>query len=213
MSKEGIKNDLLELLRARFKPHDFVLNKGLAEFTKKQKDGWNKFHLNFLNRKSWWEINLGMLIRKDIIENIYHQASYFEPKYHKTTPSLGISVEKFINDGKEYRCYLNSEADIEKCADYIENLFIKIALPFFERYDNLREMDEAVNIKSGKSIFSGLKYEGNLGIILAKLVANPDYAFFLEKYRSYYKGLSNGFYLPEYEKLIKVLNDITPTLG
>jgi hypothetical protein len=208
MSKEVLKKDLLESLRDPLEAYGFVLNKGLAEFTKKQKGGWNKFQLVFLNRKAGWEIDLGMLIRKDVIENIYHQASYFDPKYHKTTPSLGIAIEKFINDGNEYRCYLNLESDIESCADYIENLFIKVALPFFEQYDNLRKMDEAVNIKSGISIFSGLKYEGNLGIILAKLVKNPDYDFFLEKYLNYYKTLANGFYLQEYEKLVKVLDTI-----
>lgn len=206
MKKEVLKKNLLELLSDHLKGYGFILNKGLADFTKKQKGGWNKFQLIFLNREGGWEINMGMLIRKDIIENIYHQVSSFDPKYHKTTPSLGITIEKFINNGNEYRCYLSSESDIKKCADYIENLFIKVVMPFFEQYDNLEKMDEAVNIKNGISIFSGLKYEGSLGIILAKLVGNPDYDFFLEKYLNYYKRLSNGFYLPEYEKLIKVLD-------
>ncbi len=208
MSKEKNKNSLLELLRDRLKAYDFILNKGLAEFTKRQKDGWNKFHLIFLSRKAGWEINIGMLIRKNLVEDIYHLASYFEPKYHKTTPTLGITIEKLINDGKEYRCYLNSENDIEKCVGYIENLFIKVALPFFEEYNSLKKMDEVVNIKNGASIFSGPIYGGNLGIILAKLVKNLDYAFFLEKYRNYYDNFSDGFYLPEYEKLIKVLDTI-----
>ena len=198
MGKEKGKNNLLELLRERLKAHDFDLNKGLAEFTKKQKDGWNKFHLIFLNREAGWEINIGMLIRKNVVEDIYHQASYFEPKYHKTTPTLGITIEDFINDGKEYRCYLNSENDIEKCIEYIENLFIKVALPFFEEYNSLKKMDEVVNIKNGTSVFSGPIYGGNLGIILAKLVNNPDYAFFLEKYHNYYCNFCDGFYLPEY---------------
>ena len=207
MSKEKNKNSLLEFLSAPLKAYDFSLDKGLPGFTKKQKDGWNKFHLIFLNRDAGWEINIGMLIRKNIVENIYHQASYFEPKYHKTTPTLGIAVEKFINDGKQYRCYLNSENDIEECLKYVENLFVKVALPFFDEYDSLEKMDKAVNIKNGRSIFSGLKYEGNLGIILAKLVKNPDYNFFLEKYRDYYTHFSDGFYLPEFEKLVKVLDD------
>ena len=208
MSKELNKNKILELLRDRLKVHGFILNKRLSEFTKKQKDGWDKFHLIFLNRYEGWEIDIGMLIRKNLVEDIYHKASYFEPEYHKTTPTLGITVEDFINDGKKYRCFLNSENDIEKCAKYIENLFVKVVLPFFEEYNSLKKMDEAVNIKNGTSIFSGLKYEGNLGIILAKLVKNPDYNFFLEKYRNYYIHFSNGFYLSEFEKLIKVLESL-----
>jgi len=210
MSKEVLKKNLLDLLRPRFKASDFTLNKELGEFVKKQKGGWEKFQLIFLNRKDTWEINLGMLIRKDVIEDIYHQASSFDKKYQKGTPTIGITVEKYINDGKEHRCYLGSEDDIERCAQYIENLFLKVAKPFFEEYDNIKAMDKAVNIKNGCSIFSGLKYEGNLGIILAKLVKNPDYDFFLEKYLNHYKTLANGFYLPEYLKLVKVLDTPPP---
>jgi len=213
MSKEAIKKNLLELLKGNLKSHGFVLNKELAEFTKRKKGGWHKFHLIFLNRTAGWEINLGMLIRLDIVENIYHQASYFDAKYHKTTPTLGITIKKFINDGNDYSCYLNTESDLEKCAGYVENLFRIVAIPFFQEYDNLRKMDEAINIKNGTSIFSGLKYEGCLGIILAKLVGNPEYDFFLEKYFNYYKSFSDGFYLPEYEKLIKVLDAVTLSIG
>src|ERR1700753_2794593 len=111
MNKKALKESQLELLHDLLKEYGFVLNKRQGEFTKKLKGGWDKFQLIFLNRDNGWEINFGMFIRKDAIEDIYHQASYFEPKYHKTTPSLGISIEKFINDGNEYRCYLSSEAD------------------------------------------------------------------------------------------------------
>jgi hypothetical protein len=208
MRKEINKNKLLELVHDRIKKHGVRLNKRLAEFTEKQKDGWNKFQLIFLNRHKGWGINIGMLIRKNLVEDIYHQASYFAPEYHKTTPTIGITVESFINDGKKNRCYLNSENDIVTCMNYIEDLFIKIVLPFFKEYDSLEKMDEAVNIKNGISIFSGLKYEGNLGIILAKLVKNPDYTFFLKKYRDYYIHFSDGFYLPEFEKLTKVLETL-----
>jgi len=208
MSIKTSKEKLLELLAPPFKAHDFVLNKQLGEFTRRRTAGWEKFQLIFLKRKDGWEINLGMLIRKDIIENIYHQASSFDPKYHKTTPTLGITVEKFRNDGNEYRFYLSSDSDIEKCTNYIEDLFIKVALPFFEQYDNLGTMDKAVNVKNGESIFSGLKYQGNLGIILAKLMKSPDYDFFLKKYYNYYKNLSCEFYLPEYEKLLKILDSL-----
>lgn len=208
MNKQNTKDVLLKLLSEQLKSYDFVLNKKDAEFVKKDQEGWLKYQLIFLNRDAGWEINLGMLIRKNIIENIYHQASYFEPKYHETTPTLGITVENFINNNKEYRCYLRSEKDIQTCLEFVMQTFTKIALPFFEKYNNIEEMDKAINIKSGNSIFSGLKYGGTLGIILAKLTKNRDYEFFLNKYWKYYADFSNGFYLPEYEKLVKVISTL-----
>jgi hypothetical protein len=206
MEKNKLKINLLEKLSPFFKDLNFSLNKSVCEFTERCRWGWNKFHLIFLDRQYGWEINLGMLIRYHFVEDIYHKASYYEAKYHKTTPTIGISIEKFINDGKDYRCYLNSEDDIDICVNYIKTLFIKIAVPFYEKYDNLENLEEAINIENGASLFSGLKYEGNVGLILAKIVQNPNYDLLLEKYHKYYENLNDGFYLPEFKMLVKVLD-------
>ncbi|QKJ30367.1 hypothetical protein HQ865_11560 [Mucilaginibacter mali] len=208
MNKETNKNTLLELLHNRFKQYNYSLNRSLAEFTKREPDGWSKFQLIFLNRDAGWEINIGMLIRKNVVEDLYHKVSSFEPKYQKTTPTVGITVENLLDDNKKHRCYLNSNEDIENCVYYIEKIFRDIALPFFRQYNEIGNIEKAVNVKNGKSIFSGLKYEGNLGVILAKLVRNPDYPFFVEKNRNYYTTLNDGYFLPQYEKLLEILAEI-----
>jgi hypothetical protein len=208
MSKQKNKTRLLELLGLHLKPYGFALNKNRAEFTKREKSGWNKFQLIFLNRSAGWEIDPGMLIRQNVVEDIYHKASSYEPKYHKTTPTVGITVEKIIDDGRQHRCYLNSSEDIEECLNYIAGIFADVVLPFFVKYSTMEALDKAVNVKSGKSIFSGLKYEGSVGLILARLSKNPEYFFFLDKYRRYYIDLNDGYYLPDYERLITVLDDL-----
>lgn len=172
------------------------------------KDGWEKFHLIFLVRSEGWEINPGVLIRKNVVEDIYHKASYFEVKYHKTTPTIGIPLENFNNDGNKYRLTLTSEADIIPCYHRLLFLFNDVAISFFEKYSSLEELDREVNIESRKSVFSGLKYEGNLGIILARLANNLHYHKLENKYRNYYKQLANDFYPPEYEIVIEVLKSI-----
>lgn len=207
ISKEGNRNKLLELLQNQLIGYGFNLNKGLAEFTKKKEDGWNKFQLIFLNRDDGWEINTGLLIRINFVEDIYHRASSYELKYQKTTPTIGITVENLVSYTEKHRYYLNSDEEIKDGVDYFVRIFEDIALPFFNKYNDIVTIEQAVNIKNGKSIFSGLKYEGNLGIILAKLVDNPDYFYYVEKYRKYYSELNNGYYLPEYEKLLIILTE------
>ncbi|NML63985.1 hypothetical protein HHL22_02090 [Hymenobacter sp. RP-2-7] len=159
-------------------------------------------------RSESWEINPVMLLRKNVVEDIYHKASYYEVKYHKTTPTIGIALENFNNDGNPYRLQLARQEDITFCHNRLAGLFQNVAIPFFEKYDRLDELDKEVNIISRKSLFSGLKYEGNLGIILAKLVDNPNYYKLEEKYREYYQQFSNGFYLSEYEGVVKILKSI-----
>ena len=208
MTNRELRNSLLDLLALEVKPCDFVLNKAQAEFTNRLKDGWEKFQLIFLTRSEGWEINPGVLIRKNVVEDIYHKASYFEAKYHKTTSTIGIPLENFNNDGNMYRLTLSIESDIIPCYNRLVLLFNDVAIPFFEKYNKLEELDREVNIENRKSVFSGLKYEGNLGIILAKLVNNPHYSKLEEKYRNYYKQLANGFYLPEYEGIVEVLKSV-----
>lgn len=205
MTNIELRNALLERLALDFAPYGFVLNKALAEFTKRSAQGWEKFQLIFLVRSNGWEINPAMLIRINVVEDIYHKASYFETKYHKTTPTVGIPLENFINDGKGYRFDLTSEADIEHCYQNIMTLFKKAVVPFFLQYNNIEQLDKEVNVESSKSIFSGPKYEGNLGIILAKLAHNPRQNQLENKYRSYYQQFSNGFYLAEYEGIVEAL--------
>jgi hypothetical protein len=208
MTNRELRNSLLDLLALELKPAGFVLNKAQAEFTKRLKDGWEKFQLIFLTRSEGLEINPVVLLRKNLVEDIYHKASYFETKYHKTTSTIGIALENFHNDGNGYRLSLASETDILPCYHRILYLFNNVAIPFFEKYSSLEELDREVNTETRESIFSGPKYEGNLGIILAKLVDNPHYFKLEEKYRNYYKQIDNGFYLSEYEGIIEVLKNV-----
>jgi hypothetical protein len=84
------------------------VNKSLAEFTKRTSEGWHKFQLVFLSCANGWEIIPAMLIRKNVVEDLYHRASFFDAKYHKTTPNIGITVEKLRNDEQSYRFVLKS---------------------------------------------------------------------------------------------------------
>ncbi|MBO2008904.1 hypothetical protein [Hymenobacter negativus] len=205
MTNRELRNALLERLASYLAPYGFVLNKALAEFTKRSAEGWEKFQLIYLVRSNGWEINPAMLIRINTVEDIYHKASYFETKCHKTTPTVGIPLEDFINDGKGYRFDLNSEADIERCYQNIMMLFKKVVVPFFSQYNDIEQLDKEVNIENRESIFSWAIYKGSLGIILAKLVDNPKYNQLEEKHRIYYQQFADGFYLDEYEGVAKVL--------
>lgn len=208
MTNNELKDVALSYLSTELEKSGFKLNKSLAEFTRKDKEGWQKFQLIFLTRNAGWEINLGMLIRKNVVEDIYHRASYYEPKYHKSTPTIGITIQEYLNDGEEHRYYLNSESDLDSCIGGIIKEFKSVALPFFDKYQSVEAIEKAINVKNGKSIFAGVKYEGNMGIILAKLVNNPDFDYYKNQYLKYYTKKDDGFYLEEFENILKELKNI-----
>lgn len=202
MIKIELKNNFQTSVSSVLLKYNFKLNKQTGEFTKKTAYGWDKFHLIFTNKWNGWEIDFGMLIRIDVIENIYHKGSYYEKKYHKTTPTVGITIEDYLNNGEEYKMQLN-ELNIYECFVETVELFENIALPFFQKYHSIENLDKAINMDSGNSIFSGIKYEGNLGIILAGITGNSNFNLLERKYRDYYTNTYKGFYLQEFENILK----------
>ncbi len=207
MTNRDLRNALLALLKVEFEPYGFVLNKAKAEFTRRVPDGWQKLQLVFLVRSEGWEINPALLVRKNVVENLYHQASYFEAKYHKITPTIGLPIADFIQDGHDYRFHLNTEADLSPAFQDLVALFKQVAIPFFQQYDSLKDIEKEVNTETRKSIFPWLN-QGSVGLILAKLVASPQYDQLEKRYRSYYEQLSKGFYLSEYEGVVELLKNI-----
>ncbi|MBF9237664.1 hypothetical protein I2I05_09680 [Hymenobacter sp. BT683] len=208
MTSRDLRNALLTAVAADLLPFGFVLNRAQAEFTQRTPDGWNKVQLVFLWQNPGWEIKAGFLIRLHRVEQIYHQASYFEPKYHRSTPTIGIPLENLLTNGQTSCATLCTAADVAPCLEWMKGLFEDQAQPFFARYHAIPVLEQAVNAAPGTGLFSGLKYEGNVGMILAKLVDSPAYTQLQQRYRKHYEWLANGFYLPEYEKLLKVLEEI-----
>lgn len=213
MTKTELRKYFQLLLVEELKKYNFSLNKQDSEFTRKTKHGWDKFQLIFLERKEGWEIDFGLLIRLHEIENIYHKGSYYEKKYQNSTPTVGISIENYLNDGNVHRLNIKSIDDANIFYTDVIKYFEEIAIPFFDKYSSIEELDKAINVKEGKSIFSGLKYSGSLGIILAGLNNNVDFIFFEKKYREYYKTFCKGFYLKEFEDILKEIKLINPAIS
>lgn len=205
ITKTEIKNSYQALLATELLKYGFKLNKQTSEFTQKTSYGWNKFQLIFLKRNSGWEVGFGMLIRLDEVEKIYHMGSYFEEKYHHTTPTIGITIGTYKKNEDEYKLFINEDSDLNECYLKTIEFFKKNAIEFYQEYNTIEALDKAINIEVGDSIFSGLKYEGNLGIILAGLSNNPNFSFFEQKYRDFYKKEYKGFYLKEYEDVLKAV--------
>ncbi|WP_210521694.1 hypothetical protein [Hymenobacter terricola] len=131
MTSRDLRNTLLSAVAADLLPFGFVLNRALAEFTQRPPDGWNKFQLVFLWRNPQWEIKVGLLIRFHLVEQIYHQASFYEPRYHRTTPTIGIPLEKLLLKGQALSGTLGTDTDISPCQKWIMQCFTYQALPFF----------------------------------------------------------------------------------
>lgn len=204
--KDFLKQKLLKKISGKLYKEDFTLNKSLAEFTKKNIGGWNKFQIVFLDRSNKWELNPSMLIRKNVVEGIFHQISEFEPRYQKGTPTIGVSIEEYVSNGGKYRFILSEEGEIDEIAESLIKIFHEIALPFFSKFDSLEEIESAVNKDPNDILLTGGIFKGFKGIILARLLNRPNYIELSKTYSRYYQKFSNGFYLHEYNNLLNLLD-------
>jgi len=199
--RDFLKNAILERLEKKLVIYGFNLNKSLPGFRKKTVYGWQDFHLVFLIRHKGWEIKPGLLVRFNIIEDIYHQVSSFEKKYQKGTHTIGVSIEDLEKNEMKGRFDLYEESQI----DYVENklfeLFKSIALPFFDMYSNIKAIDKVLNGNPENTSLTGSIFKGTKSLIIAKLLEREDFAKLEQIYQTYYENFANGFYLSEYSKL------------
>jgi hypothetical protein len=206
--REFLKTELLKELEFDLKEKGFQLNKSLAEFTKKNKDGWFKYQIVFLQTDDGWIIKPCVLLRFNIIENIFHETSGFEDKFQKGTPTIGTAIEDYLKDSNSYRYTLTNEDQINGLGKELQLLFYNFVLPFFEKYNSLKVLDEALNTDTKDTSLTGNIFKGSKALIIAKLLNRKNYNELETTYLNYYKEFADGFYLPGFEKLIKKLKDL-----
>src|SRR5882762_6657164 len=102
--KDFLRHELLRILELAIRDQGFILNKSTHWFTQRTESGWNRFQLIFLNRESHWEIVPEISVRRDQVEDIYHQISHFERKYQKNTSTVGLKIEEYlVSEGQQSR--------------------------------------------------------------------------------------------------------------
>lgn len=205
INKESLRVALLLKLGEQLNVMGFTLNKSQSEFKKTLSLGWEKYQIVFLKREFGWELKPSLLLRIDKIENIFHEISGFEEKYKNGTHTIGISIEDYLHDGNKYRYSLTHENQVDEISRELFNVFNKVALPFFEKYSSLAAIEEVLNQNPYDTSLTGSIFKGYKTIIMAKLMQRNNFNDLVNIYQKYYSEFSNGFYLPEYEKLVEVL--------
>ena len=201
-----LKNEVLARLDEKLKSFGYKLSKSMCEFTKKTDFGWNKYQIVFLIRDHGWELKPSLLLRFDVVENLFHQISDFDKKYQKGTPTIGTSIECLSDSSiTQTKFELIDEAQINCVVNDLVELFESIAVPFFEKFDKLSSIDEKLNSNIEDTSLTGDIFKGTKSLIIAKLMKRQDFDKLECAYQSYYENFSNGFYLPEFLRLKELL--------
>lgn len=199
--REFLRNELLRGVEEKIVESGFKLTKSDTSFTRKTAYGWEKYSVTFLLNEDGWTIATGLLIRFNNVEDFFHQRSGFEKKYQKGTPTIGTPIEALGIKRITERFDISEENDIEPAVNILVSIFNGVALEFFDTFNNLEEIEKAVNDDVNSTFLTGPIFKGMKGLILAHFVANKDIRKLDVEYYRYYESFSDGFYLDTYNNI------------
>jgi hypothetical protein len=207
------RKKLLAVLKPRMQERGYRLQSVSDRFVRSVGDFSYRYHTRFLNGSQGVEVEPEIGIRSEAVEYIFHKTSTYAPQYHSGTPTIGASLVNLEGvDLMTYRCPVTTDDDVLPVADKLMVLFETKAIPYFERYGSLEAIDHLLNDRLDERVPGcsfGLPRETR-GLIVAKLVARPNYQELVEFYRSRIVKVSSGFHVPQFEALVASLETLQP---
>lgn len=195
------------------------VGKRLAEFgfePKLARDGFirvhdgvaDQFQLACKDAKTGYRIQPSVGVRIERVEQIFHQTSGFERKFHDNTSTMGTSVGTLLG-GSPRACQflLDSDSDIPSVTESVVGVFRDTALPYFEQWRLLSRIDAELNDDPAKrTVHRGLAwFRCSTGIIVAKLVGRTNYEQLATFYTDVMRKDNKGFYFERFDSLLRSL--------
>lgn len=131
------------------------------------------FQLVCLDGKPGLRVQPNVAVRINLVEDIFHQTTGFEPKYQKDTPTIGGAIGNLVaNDNCAAEFLLESSDQVPEISRQIVDTFLDLALKYYERFTQLTEIDKEQNEnlldRTPNRAASWLR--ASSGIIVAKLL-------------------------------------------
>lgn len=221
LSKDELRQRLIEAVGNHLYPLGFMWDdEGDYFFRDNGSLEWH-YYTTFLDYYGDWKISPSIGVRVKKVEEIFHKTSGFEKADQRFGCTVGCSVrdyvEKFLPDcaiERTFDCEIQKRGDIAKSAEFLCELFDTFAMPFFEKYLDLHEIDHALNdYPDNLRILGAAMYSERMGMIVAKILNRKDYDELVQKYSKELKARANGFYLPGFEALVLYLKENPPNAG
>lgn len=216
--RRDLRRGLIEAIALRLSTDGFKFWAATSSFIRRSNDKTDWFVLTFLDPYDHpgWEIELGMGLRIECVEDIFHRTSRWNPKAQAETLTIGGSIGKiFPGDSHAYNFFIDSSVDIPHVAAAIIDVFQERALPYFAKYCSLQEIDRELNSFPAQAtphrVMTWLRC--STGLIVAKLVDRPDYEQLVDIYTSTLRRKDRGFYLSRFEDLVRSLETVHTEFG
>lgn len=205
----NLKVELLQNLEKYLEPFGFNLVKSKEWFKKKERDRILFFWIVFYKDLYGFRVAPTLAIRFNQIEEIFHRFSGYEKKYQGDTHTIVTEIWRLKNDRASYEYQLASTEDISSITDELILVFKDCADTYFKKHISLNDIDSLLNNEPNQeSIHQIMDYARcSRGAITAKLCHRNDYDEIVSIYRQRMQDQDHGFYLSQFDALLKFLNE------
>jgi hypothetical protein len=211
MKSSDLKEQVSLAVKNIFAENGFAYKKTSNEFSRDKNDFSYIFNILQSSWPDHFSLSFRLFIRHKEIEKYYDSIL---GKSHGIT--MGNTIERISKspDGKGVKngsmfITIFADEDIEPAAESIQSYFSDLALPYFEKYQALKEVDEIFNnppFGHCPADVGGIFAERCIkGLIVARLVNNPDYSKLVSIYDEAIKETRNEASMENYRKVKEYL--------
>jgi hypothetical protein len=206
-----LKIAMFESIRQQLMGEGFILQAPKHRFIRRRDGITYIFQLVCLEARPGWRIQPDVAVRIDRVEEIFHRTSGFEPRYQKDTPTVGGAIGNIMQgDNRACEFLLESDSDIASVSQESVRVFREFAVPYFNRFSSLSEIDAELNDapteRTPHRVAPWLRCAP--GLIVAKLTGRPNYDQLVDIYGDVMRRSDEGFYLKRFEALVKSLESV-----
>jgi hypothetical protein len=202
-----VKEAIASGLGNKFKRDGFVYKKTINQFEKIQGDFTSIFNILITAWSSCYSIDVRLYISQKQIEKIYEN---IVGKSQKLT--IGNTINriyaspdgrKVVNGNLVINIYFDE--DVEAAVESLKNYYNTIAKPYFEKYQDLKSINNIMNNApfehNPADVGGAFDSRCMKGLIVARLVNNPNYEQLVQTYDEAIKGTMDSESIENYYKV------------
>lgn len=145
VKKPNLKAMLFAELEDALTKVGFNFFEDISWFERQRNDLADYYAFEFYKEVCGYRVQPAIHVRSHILDRIYHKISGIAPKEQIYDTAIAFVVWRVFGREKTYECRLRSEDDVKPAARKLIKIFKKTALPFFESYTSIANIDRLYN--------------------------------------------------------------------
>ncbi|MEO7312766.1 MAG: hypothetical protein ABIX01_20450 [Chitinophagaceae bacterium] len=177
MNKKGYFQYILPIIEPILIAKNFEYKRSKDYFELKMAGGWFRIQFSFYDFATTYNINIGVEIRIEVVQQIFNRYKNINPNDFKDTFTLILTLPELLNHSEKVFRF-NTVGELDSILNDKVVPFLETKIPYLcNQYNNLENVfDYYYKPENENRDFMELKYDGHIiPVIIAKLLKRNDF--------------------------------------